>query len=573
MGRGSTTYATAQLAFVHTPCPAMPARSRLTTTIGRIARLVWVPILLSTFAASIVSYYSNDRDERAQSDRLAKQISARLNEQLTILEGVRALILISDPNDDGKVRAYLRHLQTHARIVGIQGIGMIMRTTPENAPQAQARMKALYGPSADIRPASQAELAYPIVLIEPFTGLNRQVLGFDMYQEPVRRRAIQRAAVTGDVTLSGIVPLVRDKQKPLSHRTPGFLIYLPVIEDNHLGDNRSTRASTGMAPAALTEAPPIPAFLYAAVRIADLVDTILAGQDNEIQGIEIFSGPANTAQSAYRRGQIGWAQQTSTIYIANAKWTMVISYDHSFKRIVRPLIIFLFGVIMAALVIQLNRIQHRRLSALRVLAEQKAHHAEDRELIIGEMAHRLKNAFARVGALTRITSRESTSLADFETRFEGRLRALADTKQLMLTDSFVEFDLRQLIQRELSLAGWSETMRAGLSGPIVRLNEDGAQAIALVVHELVTNSIKYGALSGEGTLSVNWRRDGNRVELHWIETDLPATPRFDRESFGTQFIRSLIERQLKGSWHREGHDRQLSITIGWLETQSAAKAQ
>ncbi|PKP96496.1 MAG: histidine kinase, partial [Alphaproteobacteria bacterium HGW-Alphaproteobacteria-13] len=119
----------------------------------------------------------------------------------------------------------------------------------------------------------------------------------------------------------------------------------------------------------------------------------------------------------------------------------------------------------------------------------------------------------------------------------------------------------------LEIAG---TTADGLTGPAVELGEEASQALALAVHELVTNSIKYGALSGQGALSVDWRQDGGDIELAWIESDLAATPCIDGESFGTRFIRSLIERQLKGAWVRRAEADRLSITIRWPAPDAAA---
>jgi signal transduction histidine kinase len=110
---------------------------------------------------------------------------------------------------------------------------------------------------------------------------------------------------------------------------------------------------------------------------------------------------------------------------------------------------------LAALATQLHRVQQRRVGAAQALAEEQARHAEDRDLMIGEMAHRMKNAFARIGALARITLRESDSLQDFETKFDGRMRALSDAKQMLVTGAVDSVDLGRIIRRELEIAGWS----------------------------------------------------------------------------------------------------------------------
>src|SRR3546814_5694206 len=81
----------------------------------------------------------------------------------------------------------------------------------------------------------------------------------------------------------------------------------------------------------------------------------------------------------------------------------------------------------------LHKLQQHRLAAFQAHAEERERHPEARELMIGEMAHRMKNAFARIGALARITVRDSDDLNDFQRRFYGRMRALSDANQILVT--------------------------------------------------------------------------------------------------------------------------------------------
>ncbi len=251
---------------------------------------------------------------------------------------------------------------------------------------------------------------------------------------------------------------------------------------------------------------------------------------------------------------MGWDAHEQTLRVADRQWTMRISYGRFLERLGRPLAILLFGVALSLLATQLHRVQRRRLTAFQALAAQRARHAEDRELMIGEMAHRMKNAFARIGALARITLRESESLEDFESKFDGRMRALSDAKQMLVTGAVESVELGRIVHRELELAGRSPQQLAAVTGPDVRLDDEGAQALSLAIHEFVTNSIKYGALAGRGELAVGWRRVGGDVELSWIESDLAETPHIDSESFGTQLHphldRTSVEGQLGSQCHR-----------------------
>src|SRR3546814_6542375 len=89
------------------------------------------------------------------------------------------------------------------------------------------------------------------------------------------------------------------------------------------------------------------------------------------------------------------------------------------------------------------------------------------------------NAFARIGALARITVRESDDLDDFQRRFDGRMRALSDAKQMLVTGTVDSADLGRIVRRELEIAGWPEARVAAASGPDTRLDDESATAIEL----------------------------------------------------------------------------------------------
>src|SRR5690606_5910696 len=266
----------------------------------------------------------------------------------------------------------------------------------------------------------------PIVLVEPYTPRRDDALGYDMYSERIRREAMRRAWQTGQPAASGIVQLVQEKG--VAQRQPGFLIYVPIYAGRDASGTADTPGDTP-SPAAFATAPnarPIEAFVYAPFRIHDLMTAVLGSQLDTIEGLEVYAGEGPAAALVFRHGTMGWATHEEKLRIGDRQWTMRISYGRMLERIGRPFGIFLFGFAIMLLAMQLHRVQQRRVGAFQALADEQALRAADRELMIGEMAHRMKNAFARIGALARITLRESESLADFETRFDGRLRALSD---------------------------------------------------------------------------------------------------------------------------------------------------
>jgi CHASE1-domain containing sensor protein len=526
-----------------------------------LVRFVGLVILLATLAAATASYFYNQAEEADRAERVAAQINMRLRDHVAVLEGVRALYQ-SDSNTSGPgIRAYLAALQPQIHAPGMEGVGIAAAMRAGTPAAIEAKLRENYGRDIKVWPATDQPVGFAITLVEPYTPRRDAALGFDMFSEPTRRAAMRRAWQTGQPAASGIVQLAQEKG--ITAKQPGFLIYLPVYARTANGANPETIVTgNGVRP--------VEAFVYAPFRTGDMVRAVLGPQLDAVDGIEIYAGQGPSAPLVFRKGEMGWDAQEQVLRVADRQWTMRISSGRFLERLGRPLAILIFGIAVALLATQLHRVQRRRIDAAQALADEKARHAEDRELMIGEMAHRMKNAFARIGALARITLRESSSLDEFEAKFDGRMRALSDAKQMLVTGAVDSVELGRIVHRELELAGRSPDQLAAISGPDVRLDDEGAQALSLAIHEFVTNSIKYGALSGQGDLAVGWRRDGGDIELNWEETGLPETPQIESESFGTQFIRTLIERQLKGSWDRRTADHALAITIRWPDRISAA---
>ena len=528
---------------------------------GLLARFVGLVILLATLTAAAASFLYNQSEEADQAARVAMQINMRLRDHVSVLEGVRALYQ-SDARSSGPgIRAYLSSLRPQVRTPGMEGVG-IATAFPAGAPGlAEAQLRQNYGKDIKVWPAAtDQKIGFAVTLVEPYTPRRHVALGFDMYSDPTRRAAMRRAWQTGEPAASGVVELAQERMA--TRKQKGFLIYIPVYA--RLPASPLTNVATRPG------ARPIEAFIYAPFRSEDMMKAVLGEQIRGIDGLEVYAGDGPKAQLLYRHGKVGWDAHEQKLRVADREWTMRISYGRFLERLGRPFAILVFGVLLAILATQLHRVQQRRVGMAQALAAEQARHAEDRELMIGEMAHRMKNAFARIGALARITLRESASLEEFETKFDGRMRALSDAKQMLVTGAVDTVELGRIVHRELEIAGWSGERLAALDGPVVCLDDESAQAITLAVHELVTNSIKYGALSGRGgDLAVGWRIEAGQVEFRWTETGLTAPPQIDTESFGTQFIRSLIERQLKGSWDRTAVDNSLTILIRWPDDGSA----
>src|SRR5690606_30996012 len=132
------------------------------------------------------SFFYNKAQEADRAARVAMQVDTRLRDQLAVLEGVRALYQSDDAASGFAVRSYLAALQPRARTPGMQGIGIAVAMRRATPAAAEDRLRANYGQTIKVWPATDRPIGFPIVLIEPDDPLNHAALGYDMYSEPVR---------------------------------------------------------------------------------------------------------------------------------------------------------------------------------------------------------------------------------------------------------------------------------------------------------------------------------------------------------------------------------------------------
>jgi two-component sensor histidine kinase len=203
----------------------------------------------------------------------------------------------------------------------------------------------------------------------------------------------------------------------------------------------------------------------------------------------------------------------------------------------------------------------------RDITEQKRRE-EQIGLLAREADHRTKNLLALAQATVHLTNGETA--AELKVAIEGRLRALANAHTLLAQSRWAGADLRNLALEELSpycAANYGEdSSRARIEGPSLTLEQQPAQAIALALHELTTNAVKYGALSvPSGRIALTWRLQSvNRLAVRWVETGGPQVTPPTRQGFGTRVMTRICE-QLNGAlnfeWRADGLICDITIDI------------
>jgi PAS domain S-box-containing protein len=181
-----------------------------------------------------------------------------------------------------------------------------------------------------------------------------------------------------------------------------------------------------------------------------------------------------------------------------------------------------------------------------------------------EAEHRSKNLLAIVQAMVNLS--QADAVADLKKAIEGRIQALANVHSLFVASRWIGAELSTIAQQELAPYSATGEKRVRTDGPQVLLAPDIAQAVAVTLHELATNAVKYGALSTtNGHIDLKWSHEANgRLNLRWIETGGPTVLPPTRRGFGGRIIEQMIA-QLKGDtrfdWRAEGLVCEITLRV------------
>jgi len=174
--------------------------------------------------------------------------------------------------------------------------------------------------------------------------------------------------------------------------------------------------------------------------------------------------------------------------------------------------------------------------------------------LMREVNHRVKNQFAVILSMVRETGRRTTDPVEFEQRVRDRIMALSRSHDLLVNSDWAGASLHELVDEHLKPFGRETQVVA--EGPPILLSSNAVQHLGMALHELGTNSAKYGALSSDdGQLSIRWtivaREDGLKdFHFEWNETYPPMTGerRYDpaRKGFGTVVLQRVTPQSLGG---------------------------
>lgn len=381
--------------------------------------------------------------------------------------------------------------------------------------------------------------------------MNRRAVGYDIYSEPNRRAAVQKAVATGTAAMTARIILVQEDADAEISPQFGVLLVQPTFD---LSQDISTPAARAGA---------INVLLVAAFRMGDLMDSVLARQSIvQDNGLDVRLFEAQTAHPerllfASDTVVDGPREFTSSISLYGRDWTFQITGARVQSGAVNassPMIILNSGILLSLLISAFLWTQSMRAREGRIAAAATQENNVHVQSLMHEVNHRSKNLLTVVRAIARLTA--TSDPKEFLANFSKRIEALAASQDLLARSAWKGTQIRDLVSSQLAHHEDLIGTRIFAHGPTFQM-QAAAQTLGMAIHELATNAGKYGALSNDtGRVTINWQilpgaNGEDRLNITWIESGGPTVVAPDHRGFGSVVLGRMAEHGLNGAARTE----------------------
>lgn len=469
------------------------------------AWLVWgLSAAITIFAWSVADEYADERAKENfefEVEDARQSILYRMRNYEQALRGGVALFNASEAISRQEWKQYVESLQLEQTLPGIQGFGYAQVIRPEQLLEHEAAIRSEGFPAYRVRPRGDRDLYSSIVFLEPFDFRNRRAFGFDMYSEPTRKAAMDRAIITGDTAVSGIVKL---KQETDTDIQAGFLMYLPVYQKNMPISTEEERKNA------------IKGFVYSPFRANDLMSGVLDNRANPLT-FQLYdsnridpdlilydSRAANLVEQDLELSVKPKYTSQSYLILPGRSWTVAFQSTPLFEQVTKSiqpqLILIAGGVIDVLLFLVISSLARQREILFRRNTEMEIIQGRYEGLVNG-----LKDQFAFF-SMTPQGKLEYYSRSLF--RFLG-LRKLSDNK--LFEESIL--DLEQAKQISQAIKEAIETRRIVGFSVLNKVNNSD-RPLSLIGLISPTLDAKGDILSLEGVLQDDTERSFQEAELN-----------------------------------------------------------
>ena len=170
-------------------------------------------------------------------------------------------------------------------------------------------------------------------------------------------------------------------------------------------------------------------------------------------------------------------------------------------------------------------------------------------LLINELNHRVKNTLASIQSIVTQTLRRAPTSEEASRAITARILALSNAHNVLTSENWDGAELRTMVENAIAPFRPHDREVFRVEGPDLRVGPHAAMSIALAIHELGTNAVKYGALSTpEGSVRIAWSvGPGDRFRLQWREEGGPPVVKTERRGFGSRLILQVLPHELQGT--------------------------
>jgi PAS domain S-box-containing protein len=185
----------------------------------------------------------------------------------------------------------------------------------------------------------------------------------------------------------------------------------------------------------------------------------------------------------------------------------------------------------------------------------------EQQRLTHELQHRVRNSMAVIRSITRRTALLAESVEDMAAHLYGRIDAFARVQAMVTRGDSDGIDLYEIISDELLVHAMQDGEQVSLTGPVVLVRPKTAELIALAMHEMLTNAVKFGVLGiAGGTIAVRWEVGPVEFRLYWVERGAPPPPP-RRDGFGTELLERTLPYELNAQTKRDFRSDGIDIEI------------
>lgn len=186
------------------------------------------------------------------------------------------------------------------------------------------------------------------------------------------------------------------------------------------------------------------------------------------------------------------------------------------------------------------------LGFLRDISERRES-ARRQDLMVGELNHRVKNLLGVVTGIAHQTARASTTIDEFTPAFAGRLASLGQAHEILTAATWEAAPIRALVGSLFGAYAAGPRAQVTATGPELLLPPRHLLSLSMILHELLTNAIKYGALAKPGgTIALDWALRCDVLTLRWAESGVGRVNPMSRQGFGSRMIALNVRHDLRG---------------------------